>query len=241
MKHTFELNSNNIYQLVTDNNIHGYFSTIHDGVSTGNYTSLNLALHVQDNEKNVLANRQIYANKINMDLNKFVYTNQTHSDNFYEVTSKDCKKGTTTIDDAINNVDAIYTFENEIVLNLFYADCTPVYFYSEIDNLVGIIHAGWQGSVKEITYKTLRHIIKNHSIDPSNLHVIIGPSIAAHNFEVEHDVIAKLDHTELDYTTCITKKNETKNNLDVKKMNQIQALALNINSTTSARTPFCLV
>jgi YfiH family protein len=167
-----------------------------------------------------------------MDLKKFVYTNQTHSDNFYEVTKKDCAKGTTTINDAIDNVDAIYTFENEIVLNLFYADCTPVYFYSKTDNLVGIIHAGWQGSVKEITYKTLSHIINNHNIDPKNLHVIVGPSIAAHNFEIEQDVIDKLKSTKLDYTNCVTKKNNIKYNLDVKKMNEIQAHALNITSVT---------
>ena len=189
----FVLNKNNVLEFKNEDNINIFFSTNLDGKSTGDYKGLNLALHVGDDDNTVVENRQIYAEKIGIDLSNFVYSNQTHSDLYYQVTSKDINKGTTSTLDAIKDVDCLYTFEDDIVLNMFYADCTPVYFYSKIDNLIGVIHAGWQGTVKEITYKVLTHIINDHNIDPANLTVIVGPSISQESFEVEGDVIEKLN------------------------------------------------
>jgi len=226
----FVLNNNNVLEFKNDDGMKIFFSTNKDGVSTGDFDGLNLALHVGDEDSKVIENRNIYANKIGMKLEDFVYSNQTHSDLFYEVTSKDLNKGTTSMSDAIEDVDCLYTFEDNIVLNMFYADCTPVYFYSKVDNLIGVIHAGWQGTVKEITFKVLTHIINDHKVDPSNLTVIVGPSINQESFEVESDVIEKLNNCQLDYKTCYFKKNVVKYKLDVKKMNMLQAQACDIDN-----------
>ncbi|MBL0701491.1 MAG: laccase domain-containing protein, partial [Spiroplasma sp.] len=201
-----------------------HFSTRLGGVSTAPYQHLNLALNVGDNDNDVVCNRQIYADLIGVNLNNFVYANQTHSDRLYEVTHLDKQRGVFTMDTSIDNIDCLYSFEFDVVLNLFYADCTPIYFRSVADNLIGIIHAGWQGSVKEITYKSLDYLIKKHHLDPNNIEVLIGPSISKNSFEVEQDVIDKIPST-LDYSSCYSKKDLTKYNLDVKLMNKIQANA----------------
>ncbi|MGL5020741.1 MAG: peptidoglycan editing factor PgeF [Mycoplasmatales bacterium] len=232
MNKDFSLNYNNLF-IIEDwkqDNIHAFFSTKLDGVSKGEYDGLNLALHVGDNKKDVLDNRIIYADKINKNLNRFVYGNQTHSDHVYNVTSKDLGKGVASTLDAIEDVDAFYTFENNIVLNCFYADCTPVFFKSTKHNLIGVIHAGWQGSIKEITYKTLKHIMNTYNIKPTDLSIFIGPSIDVANFEVQIDVIDKLNNCSLNYVDCYHVKDSKKYNLDVKKMNKKQASALGISN-----------
>ncbi len=227
MKNNLFKLDNNIFTRY-DENINMFFSTINDGVSTNEYKSLNLGFHVGDDYDKVVNNRIIYANKINTDLDHMIFCNQTHSDNFKLVTMDDMGRGSFDFNDGIDNCDAIYTFDQNIYLNAYYADCTPVYFYSKVDNLIGIIHAGWQGSVKQITKKTLSHIINNHNISKDNLVVIIGPSISFDNFEVEIDVINQVKKMD-NYTGCIRQNNEVKYNVDVKRLNYLQAKDLGIN------------
>ena len=59
------------------------------------------------------------------------------------------------MDTAIPDTDALYTYEPNLVLCSFTADCVPVIFYNEVNGLIGVIHSGWQGTVKEITSEAL--------------------------------------------------------------------------------------
>lgn len=206
------------------------FTTRHGGQSTENYTSNNQALHVGDNDQAVLNNRQQLAQQLNIQLDNFIYTNQTHSDNVQLVTTTDQAKGTTTTLDAIDNCDGLYTFDHNLVLNAFVADCTPVYFVNRTANLVGVIHAGWQGTVKSIVYKTLTNICQKHNLNPADFNVVIGPSIEQENFEVGQNVIDLINQMTYlpEYTTTYTKTSATKYHANVKQLNYMQAIAAGV-------------
>src|SRR5699024_6504091 len=125
----------------------------------------NMALHICQDEKSIIANRQELADHLNVDLEQFVCANQTHSDRFHHVTVEDKGKGAFHSEDAIDNVDALYTFEPNIVLTTFTADCVPVLFYEKASGLIGVIHSGWKGTVQSITEKVLLHLQTEHLID----------------------------------------------------------------------------
>ncbi len=214
-----------------NDNIHAYFSTSQGGSSSGNFCSLNLALHVDDDAQCVLNSRELYSEYLGVDLSNFVFANQTHSNNFYEVTKNDIGSGIEDFSEGIYNTDALYTFENNIVLNTFHADCTPVFFKSTKDNLIGVIHAGWQGTTKEITFATLKHVIDTHDILPENIEVVIGPSIGMSNFEVEYDVISKIkEMNNINIDGTYINKNENKFLVNVKELNLRQVTANGIDS-----------
>ncbi len=228
----FNLNTNNLYQFDKwqDYGVTTYFSTKLDGTSTDAYASNNLALHVGDDTDNVIANRKLYADKINQPLDNFVFSNQTHSVNVHEVSLADLGKGSLTTDTAIDDCDGLYTFDNNIVINAFVADCTPVYLIDPTVNLICVIHAGWQGTVKSIVFKAINDICQKHNLDPKNFQMLIGPSIAKNSFEVEQDVIDLVNQmTYLDYTSCYTKINDVKYHLDVKMLNYLQGIAAGLN------------
>src|SRR5690625_1562717 len=71
----------------------------------------NMALHVCKEETAVLENRKALAHSLGVTLDDFVCANQTHSTNFYEVKREDVGKGAYTMDTAISNTDALYTYE----------------------------------------------------------------------------------------------------------------------------------
>lgn len=146
-----------------------------------------MALHTGQNYNNVMANRQIFVQQHQIDLSQLVFADQTHSANIKLITA--AGSGTTSLDDAIANTDALYSFESDIMLTSLTADCVPVLFWSIKDRLIGAIHSGWRGTVQEITTKTFEHIKKYHpKVDFNQIYVQLGPCISQIHFEVDHDV-----------------------------------------------------
>ncbi|MFP3813155.1 laccase domain-containing protein, partial [Bacillus sp. SIMBA_005] len=115
-------------------------------------------LHVCTSTEDVLSNRKKLAASLQCDINDFICTQQTHSANFYRATVEDKGLGALRQDTAIANTDALYTFDQDVMLCTFTADCVPVIFYNERSGVIGVIHSGWQGTVKEVTLKLFRHL-----------------------------------------------------------------------------------
>lgn len=188
---------------------------------------------------NVEVNRQKLASIINRPLDNFVFAMQTHSDNFHEVTAGDCGRGVLSFEDGIADVDCLFTFDSTVVLNAFFADCTPVYVYSKNNTFFAIIHAGWQGTVKGIVYKCLNHF-REIGVNLNDLQVVIGPSISQERFEVEADVINKIEELSMiDGSSCYNQISEFKYLADVKKLNKLQAVAAGIKNENIAVSEIC--
>src|SRR5690625_1516572 len=145
----------------------------------------NMALHVCENSDHIVNNREKLASILNVGVKDFVCANQTHSTNFYKVTNKDKGRGAFTLDSAIPNVDAMYTYEANIVLCCFTADCVPITFYNENAGVIGVIHSGWQGTIKEITPKLFYQLMKEEQCNPKDFHVFLGSCLSQKKFEVD--------------------------------------------------------
>ncbi|MCM3757928.1 peptidoglycan editing factor PgeF [Sporosarcina aquimarina] len=151
----------------------------------------NLALHACLDSTAVLKNRQALAFTLGCSTDDFVFADQTHSANFHKVTRADCGRGATDQTTAIPNTDALFTNEQGIVLAGFMADCVPVLLSNERAGIVGVIHSGWQGTVKEITPKLLQHLIEHEGCRPEDFEIVIGPALSQDKFEVDSDVFEK--------------------------------------------------
>jgi len=151
----------------------------------------NMALHVCEDPLSIIENRQKLAAALNCGIQDFVCANQTHSANVHQVTVDDKGRGAQSTEDAIVDTDALYTFEPNTLLCTFTADCVPVIFYNEASGLTGVIHSGWQGTVKEIAQKVFHRILEEHKCDPKDIQVLLGPALSQENFEVDADVYDK--------------------------------------------------
>lgn len=151
----------------------------------------NMALHACEKFDDILVNRTRLATSLQCELSDFVCANQTHSANFHRVTLADKGLGAKQTDTAIGDTDALYTYEPNLVLCCFTADCVPVIFYNEVKGLIGVIHSGWQGTVKEITLKLFEHLTLVEQCNPSDFHVQIGAALSQEKFEVDEDVYVK--------------------------------------------------
>lgn len=68
------------------------------------------------------------------------------------------------------------------------ADCVPVLFADDKGTVTAAVHAGWRGTLAEISAEALRLINKRYGIPPSRMRTVIGPSIKPCCYEVSEDV-----------------------------------------------------
>lgn len=204
----------------------------------------NMALHACVSTDHVLENRRKLADFLDCRLDDFVCANQTHSAHFHRVTSKEKGNGADRVETAITDTDALYTYEPNLLLCSFTADCVPVIFYNEVSGLVGVIHSGWQGTVKEISLKLWEHLKYTEDCNPSDLHVQIGAALSQEKFEVDEDVYNKFK--DLGYADSFiyyndrTKKYHIDNQQTVKKQCELAGIPteqITIDSTCTFEDP----
>ncbi len=105
--------------------------------------------------------------------------NQTHSTNL-----KMIKEGKFIYEDT----DGIFSNDKNHILTVRTADCLPIFFIHQNDNIFGVIHAGWKGLKNEIIKESAK-LLKNYVDDLSEMIVFIGPSISQKNYEVKNEFI----------------------------------------------------
>ena len=168
------------------NNLFHCFTTRSGGVSEGPFASMNLGFGTGDKEENVSENYKIMAEKLNIKIEDIVETDQTHTNNIRYVTEEN--KGKAMQDPGYTDVDGLYTDKRNVALMTFHADCTPVFFYDPVRKVIGMAHAGWRGTLKNIAGEMVKAFINDFGCDPSNIKSVIGPSLGQCCFEVDKDV-----------------------------------------------------
>ncbi len=163
-------------------------TTKNDGESKGVYYSLNLGFHVGDELAAVCANREKIGKQMGFPVQNWVGAEQTHGSVIQKVSKTDCGKGSLSYDDSFKDTDGFYTNEDGILLTLCYADCVPIFFLAPKKKMIGIAHAGWKGTVKQIAARMIK-LWEQEGIQPKDIFVAIGPSICEKCYIVDNRVV----------------------------------------------------
>lgn len=162
----------------------------HGGVSQAPYDSLNLGLHVADNEAAVHINRQRLAHAV---AGRPVFLNQVHGN-----TCLSLEPGTPNGSEA----DACYATAPGMVCTIMVADCLPVLFAAADGSWVAAAHAGWRGLAGSDGHGVLEETLEQlRSVAPMDIaraapEIIawLGPCIGPQAFEVGGEVRAAFVH-----------------------------------------------
>jgi YfiH family protein len=158
-----------------------YVTTRDGGVSTGPYATLNLGLHVGDRAEHVLANRTRVAEALGASPADLVFGEQVHRRAVAVVTGADRGR------DAIPETDALVTAVPGIVLVVLVADCVPLVLFDPVARVVACVHAGWRGTVQNVTGAALTTMASLGS-DPADVIAGIGPAVHPDRYQVGADV-----------------------------------------------------
>jgi YfiH family protein len=162
-------------------------TTRQGGVSQGPYASLNLALHVGDDQTAVLENRRRAAAALGADLGDMVFCHQSHGRAVAVVTGADRGRGTLSLADAIASTDALVTTEPGIALVVMVADCVPIVLHDPVAHVLACVHAGWRGTVARVSEAAIE-VMSTLGANPADVIACLGPAIAPGRYQVGADV-----------------------------------------------------
>lgn len=162
---------------------HAVFTRV-GGVSTKQWSSLNVGLTVGDDPNHVAENRRLSFSTVDRPLNTlsdswlihgadvFIYNSPRPSYQRYPP-----------------KADIILTDKPGVTLFMRYADCVPILLYDPVKAVVGLAHSGWQGTVKKVGAIAVEAMHKKYRCNPADILGAIGPSIGPDRYEIGDETV----------------------------------------------------
>ena len=138
-----------------------------------------------DDNSEVKKNIKIVENYLG---NRLISPDQTHSANVDTVTENRFN---------YQNTDGLILTKKNLAVFLNFADCTPLIFYDEKQNIGAVSHAGWKGTAQKIAQITAQKLIQEYNSNPKDICVLIGPAICGKCYEVGIEVYNKFSPSPL--------------------------------------------
>ena len=85
--------------------------------------------------------------------------------------------------------DALITNQPGLLLAVQVADCLPILLLDPKRRVAAAVHAGWRGTAKRITEKTVGLMRARFGCRPRDLRAVLGPGIHSCCYEVGHEVV----------------------------------------------------
>lgn len=193
---------------------HGIF-TRRGGISPHPWASLNLGGSVGDDLGRVRENRQRVFDVLGLSIRNIYDVWQVHSADIVCVNEP---KGP---DQPHQKADAILTNQKGVHLFMRFADCVPILVYDKVKGVIGIIHAGWQGTIAGIAQKVIEKMVVEYGSKPKDIWAGIGPSIGVHHYPVGEEVWFRAQATIPDVAKMVFEKVQGEYRFDLWLANQI--------------------
>ncbi|HOC68327.1 MAG: Laccase domain protein [Candidatus Hydrogenedentes bacterium ADurb.Bin101] len=92
---------------------------------------------------------------------------------------------------ALEEADGLVSRESGRTLGIGVADCTPVLLYDPHHKAVALLHAGREGTLRNIAAAGVRTLCKRYRCDPAALRAAIGPCAGECCYEVSAECAGK--------------------------------------------------
>lgn len=196
------------------------FSTRMGGVSSNEFSSMNLGFHRGDSDENVTENYRRFCRAAGFDYSSLVSSSQDHHTYIRRVGKEHRGIGIWKPKDLLS-VDGLITNEPGVTLVTHYADCVPLFLLDPQKRAIGLVHAGWRGTAAKIGSIAVAAMTREFGCHPEDMIAGIGPSIGPCCFEVDtpvRDAFAALK--ELNSETLIHENGGGKFHIDLWEANR---------------------
>lgn len=164
---------------------HAVFTRL-GGISRPPFASLNLGHTVGDDPTAVQANHTRVYGALGIHGSQAVTCHMTHSADVLLVTA--ANKG-----QVAGQGDAMVTADAGVYLSMRFADCVPILLHDPQRKAIGLAHAGWRGTVKDVAGAAVRSMVNQLGCSAQAITAVIGPSIGRCCYQVGQDVIQAME------------------------------------------------
>jgi polyphenol oxidase len=103
-----------------------------------------------------------------------------------------CVRAPRPMDESYRQADIILTDRPDVTLFMRFADCVPIFVHDPRNGIIGVAHAGWMGTLRDVAITTIHAMKKNYGSNPVDVVACIGPSIGPDHYEIGADVILQV-------------------------------------------------
>ena len=189
--------------------------TGHGGVSPEPWGSLNVGGTVGDDLARVRENRILSFQAMGCAPESIFDVWQVHSADVV------CAHAPRSTDESYRQADIILTDKPEVTLFMRFADCVPLLVHDPRKGVIGVAHAGWMGTLRDVATATVSAMKKNYGSDPADIIAGIGPSIGPDHYEIGADVILQVMQKFGDESEQLLKHHNRKIHFDLWTANRI--------------------
>lgn len=162
--------------------IHGVFTRL-GGVSAAPWASLNLGASVGDDPQAVACNAERFYTALDLDRSRACTVWQVHGAETVIATEPRPDHRW------LAQADAILTEQPNLPLSMRFADCVPVLLYDPVRPAIGLVHAGWRGTMADVVGSALRAMAETFGTQAADVQAAIGPSIGPECYQVGSEVV----------------------------------------------------
>jgi YfiH family protein len=153
------------------------------GVSPAPYASLNLSISTGDARENVAANRRRAFRALGREPESIADLWQVHSADVVVVDSPLGEDGRSP------KADALVTDRPEVTLLLRFADCVPILLFDPVRRVIGVVHAGWRGTLLKAPAVAVKTMAEHYGSRPADILAGLGPSIGPCHYAIGPEVV----------------------------------------------------
>jgi hypothetical protein len=175
--YTFEIFPQNITQAIF---------TRKGGVSPHPWDSLNVGGSIGDDLSHVRENRIRSFKALGRAPETIHDVWQVHSADVV------CADGPRPLDTEYQKADIMLSDNPQVTLFMRFADCTPILLHDPKNDVIGIVHSGWLGTVRGAVREAVKAMQERYGSDPAGILAAIGPSIGPDHYEIGEDVIVQV-------------------------------------------------
>ncbi|NTW52273.1 MAG: peptidoglycan editing factor PgeF [Chlorobiaceae bacterium] len=153
------------------------------GISSPPWDSLNLGLNTMDDSGRIYENYLHLCRFLNISAEAIVTSEQVHGTSICRITGPG----------KVSGYDGLITDRKGIYIGILTADCYPVLIHDTRTGACGAAHAGWQGTVGRIAYKTVHAMKGAFGTRPEDCLAWVGTGISAEHYEIGNEVARQFD------------------------------------------------
>ena len=134
-----------------------------------------------------LESRKKFLSAIGIDYRDLICAKQVHGKNVTYVTQINKGCGALDYDSSVSDTDGFLTDQKNVPITILTADCLSVFIYDPKKLAIGILHAGWRSTEKNICGQGVKSMQERFGCKPEDLLVGFGPSIRSCCCQMEND------------------------------------------------------
>jgi hypothetical protein len=135
--------------------------------------------------------------------------------------------------------DGLMTDRHGILMTVSTADCLPVVLIDPDRLVAAALHAGWRGTVLNISGKAVERMKRLYGSDPSSIRAGMGPCIGRCCFEVGEDVWKPIEDGYSFGHQVIYGRTGDKARVDLADLNRLQLIEAGLSPDKISRVDLC--